>query len=114
MPLLVADLKLNDRVLLNCPKSQIATHRQAVFQGVFESLPEAMAESLRRGSIGIEYLPCSATPEFLNGRHWARFLMGTLGNTELIGAFAIQPDGTLKDETGRSIFIERRVFAGAG
>jgi hypothetical protein len=112
MPFKITDLTPGDRVILNCPKSRVATHRQAQFEGIFQSLEDAMRREAAEGRLA--YLAGSATAEFLNSRPWARFLMQSRSSVELIGAFAVQPDGTLKDEEGRSIFIERRVFVGVG
>jgi hypothetical protein len=112
MPLRITDLQPGDRVVLNCPKSRVSVKREAVFEGIFESLDQTISKERTGGRAA--YLAGSATAEFLGSRPWARFLMQSRSGVDLIGAFAIQDDGTLKDEEGRSIFIERRVFVGVG
>jgi hypothetical protein len=132
MPLKVTDLKPGDRVLLNCPKSRLMTKREAVFEGLYHSLQDAMAD----GPPGVLMIG-KATEEFLRSgaQGWAGFLFqvtrepvlhirhpdGTFdefpnltGEMSLRGAFVVEPDGSLREEEGRRIFIERRVVMGRG
>jgi hypothetical protein len=132
MPIDVRQLQPGERVVLNCPKARFEQKREALFEGIFRSIKEAAARSVAEGRIDL--LGGSTAAAFLNGgQPWARFLFqrvaggglrmrqpdGTRvtlpeGITELVGAFAVEADGTLRDETGRRIFIERRVLMGQG
>ncbi len=133
MPIAITDLTPGDRVVLNCPKARGGqTHREAQFEGIFTSIDEAM----RKTEIGM-LLMGPSTAEFLStGQAWARFLLQTVsgptrvleypgggavrglpdfaGSTVLTAAFRIEPDGSLREEEGRRIFIERRLRMGQG
>jgi len=132
MPVSVADLKPGDRVVLNCPKARGQAKREAVFQGIFRSVAEAMASEPSIDAM----IMLRQTEAFLSqGPAWARFLLQTtsgpvqileypgggaikgvpyFGPTALMAAFLIEPDGGLREEEGRRIFIERRVVMGQG
>jgi hypothetical protein len=103
MPLNIADLKVGDRVILNCPKSA-RPKRAAQFEGIYYSIQEAM------GNFDAVLLP-GGTAEFLSNAQlgWAAFLMQTQGGFSLRGAFRVEADGGLREEEGRRIFIERRI-----
>jgi len=134
MPLKVTDLKPGDRVLLNCPKSRVTAKREAVFEGIFASLSEAQE---RTGTVHIDLVDDTAFAFLSHGKTWARFLFQRVGpgecvnlrradgsitalglapgcSTDLVGAFLVEPDGSLREEEGRRIFIERRITAGQG
>lgn len=133
MPLHVNDLQPGDRVMLNCGASKVMAKREAQFEGIFQTIEEAMQReaSDRAGSI---LLP-GASAEFLAGGAFARFLFqrsndltvrfrrpdgsrvevsNPAGTMDLVGAFRIEPDGALREEQGRRITIERRVRMGQG
>ena len=133
MPVSVTDLKPGDRVVLNCPKARGQAKREAVFQGIFRSVAEAMASEPSIDAM----IMMPQTEAFLSqGTAWARFLLQTIsgpmqileypgggaikgmpshdGPTALMAAFLIEPDGGLREEEGRRIFIERRVVMGQG
>jgi hypothetical protein len=124
----VTDLQPGDRVILNCPTARAgATKREAQFECIFRSVGEAMDKN------GIDALLVGpSTLEFLSaGPAWAKFLLQTStgpaqileypgggpvaglppfsGETALSAAFLIEPDGGLREEEGRRIFIERRL-----
>jgi hypothetical protein len=105
----VTDLKPGDRVMLNCPKAA-KTHRQAIFQGIYRSVEEAMSAGNESALlVGAE------TEKFLReGGSWARFLLQTLDGVSLGAAFVVETDGSLREEMGRRIFIERRLTMGRG
>jgi hypothetical protein len=128
VPVKLADLRPGDRVILNCPKSKVATHRQAEFIGVFKTLGEALDKEP-----GTALLVDVGTLEFIKsgkGGLWAGFVFQTssdptvrirrgdgtydeflnpTGRMEMRGAYVVEADGSLREEEGRRIFIERRV-----
>jgi len=122
MPLRVEDLHPGDRVLLNCPKSRVQTKREAVFEGTYDSFEQA-------AMTGHAFTVWDAR-EHVPGRRWARFLLQTVeadvvhcggaefrtaaGVADLMIALAIEPDGSMRDDDGRGVFIERRMVAGKG
>jgi hypothetical protein len=108
MPLHINDLQLGDRVVLNCGASRVMAKREAQFEGIFQTIGEAMSRDSRDGIL----LP-GASAEFLAGGAFARFLFQA-GPTDLVGAFRIEPDGALREEEGRRITIEMRVRMGQG
>lgn len=111
MPLAITDLHAGDRVVLNCAQARVTQKREAIFEGVFASVNDAM----HRGGYTAIALPGGRpTEEFLNGGAWARFLMQSCEGVDLVGAFRIEPDGALREEEGRRITIERRVRMGQG
>lgn len=115
-------------MILNCPKSKVATHRQAEFIGVFKKLEEALDKEP-----GTALLVDVGTLEFIkSGKDgpWAGFIFQTssdpvvrirnpngsysefpnpAGKFDLRGAFVVEADGSLREEDGRRVFIERRV-----
>lgn len=103
MPLNITDLKVGDRVILNCPKAT-KPRREAQFEGIYHSIGDAIS------SLDALVLP-GATAEFLasGALGWAGFLLQTKGGVSLHAGFRIEPDGGLREEEGRRIFIERRV-----
>jgi hypothetical protein len=129
MPVLVTDLTPGDRVMLNCPKARgNQTKRVAQFDGIFGSLDEAMTAS---GGV-CALLTQRDTEAFIAaGGRFAKFLLQTAAEstpileypgggairglpelpagTQLIAAFVIEPDGSLRDEEGRRIYIEQRL-----
>jgi hypothetical protein len=110
MPLSVNDLQPGDRVVLNCPKARIMRKREAQFEGIFRSSVEASERGNRRA-----LLISKPTIEFLaSGGAWARFLMESKGLWDVVAAFVIEPDGSMREEEGRRIFIERRMRMGQG
>jgi hypothetical protein len=132
MPIRVTDLKPGDRVVLNCPKARRNSKREAQFEGIFESMDDAMNHGGKAPDV---LLMEHATEAFLAQKVWARFLLQTVsesgqvlrypggdamnlpkfaGITELSAAFLVEPDGSLREEEGRRVFIERRVFVGQG
>jgi hypothetical protein len=130
----VRDLQPGDRVVLNCPKALRNQKREAQFEGLFPSALEAMAA----GSPFSAQLIQRHTEAFTAAAGtWARFLLQTApagsdvlfttpggdalqmpptgGFTrQLYAAFIVEPDGALREEEGRRIFIERRVRMGHG
>ena len=126
MPLRITDLAPGDRVILNCPKSRVAQKREAQFEGIYHSLQDAMTgyDILLAGTSTAEFLESGGT------LGWAAFLFqvsaeplvrvrnpdgsptyipNPSGSMELRGAFVVEPDGSLREEEGRRIFIERRL-----
>ena len=106
MPIKVTDLEPGDRVLLNAPKSRTATHREAIFMGL---APSALA-LMKDASIFIAAGE-ALTVEFLDSsRCWAgfQFFIGDAG-TKFCCGFAVDPDGSLRDDSGMRVFIERRL-----
>jgi hypothetical protein len=103
MPIPVTDLQPGDRVVLNCPKSRVTAKRQAQFEGIYSSLADAMngATILIAGTGTADFLEQS-------GR-FAGFLFGRMDNRDLRMALAIDPDGSLRDEEGRKIYVEQRL-----
>ncbi len=126
MPLKVTDLKPGDRVMLNCPKSRLMAQREAEFEGIYPSIADAMNNT----GLGVIVMG-SGTQAFLNeGKLWAAFLFQTsrdpvvrLRHSDgsfneipnpvkylvLRGAFQVEPDGTLREEEGRRIYIAYRL-----
>ena len=111
MALHVNDLRPGDRVVLNCSASRVMAKREAQFEGIFQTIEEAMA----RGTYDAVLLP-GATAEFLSRGAFARFLLqrNAIGPMDLVGAFRIEPDGALREEEGRRITIEMRMRMGQG
>jgi hypothetical protein len=131
MPIPVTDLKPGDRVILNCPKARRQVKREAQFSGMFESFEAASA-------IDAVMIVREAAMRFISsgGPAWARFLLQTVsggnrileypgggviqglpevnGETLLLAVFAVEPDGSMREEFGRRIFIERRLAMGKG
>jgi hypothetical protein len=108
MPIKLTDLKPGDRVMLNCPKARTQPRREAIFEGIFESVAAAAADS-EIMAVG------ENTAAFLaSGNGWARSLLQTEGHFRLAIGFRIEPDGSLREEDGRRIFIERRLSMGQG
>jgi hypothetical protein len=101
----VHDLSPGDRVVLNCPKSRIMPKRQAEFRALARNLSELPDGDLvsRPGRLFLE-----------SAAEWAVFLLGEVEGARLLGLFAVDSDGGLREEEGRRIFIERRVFVGRG
>lgn len=132
MPLRVDELRVGDRVMLNCPKARTAQHREAIFQGVYRTIEEALSD--RSGYSALAMGPTTAA--FLqNSGAWAAFQLQRLdaplvdlvhpdqtrstfapapGGVNLCAAFQVEPDGGLREEQGRRVFIERRIVAGQG
>jgi|SRR5579863_151170 len=110
MPLTITDLKPGDRVVLNCPKARTAQHKEAQFEGVFRSFQEM----IKVGTADLTVIS-EPTVEYLQSeRLWARFRMFTGASWELLAGFAVNPDGSLRDDEGRRITIERRSRMQAG
>jgi hypothetical protein len=109
MPLSVNELQPGDRVVLNCPKARTMPKREAQFEGIFATLDEAQKSDLRAGM-----LIQQKSVTFLRGGAFARFLMGRMDGWDCIAAFVVEPDGSMREEEGRRIFIERRMRMGQG
>jgi hypothetical protein len=106
MSLKVTELKRGDRVVLNCPKGRIPK-RKADFLGIFRSLEEAI-----NATPGLILAVDATVADFLEKgeRGWAGFLLGVSPcGTELRGAFIVEPDGSMREQEGRSVFIEQRL-----
>jgi hypothetical protein len=133
MPLKVTELQPGDRVVLNCPKARGNQKREAQFKGIYHSIDDAMkADNCDVLAMG------PMTEKFLSsgGRRWAAFLLQTTtgpgqlmtypggdpvaglppfpGATRLTAAFVVEPDGGMREEQGRRVFIERRLVMGHG
>ncbi len=126
MPLKITDLQPGDRVILNCPKARVSRQREAQFEGLFRSVAEAMTK-IGDGAL----IMGPETAKFLEeGGLWAAFLLQTRtdpvvrlrhvdgshddipnlgGEIALRAAFVVEPDGSLREEEGRRVFIERRL-----
>lgn len=128
MAISVVDLKPGDRVVLNCPKARgPQTKRVAEFGGIYASLEEAMLAHDYSALLTLEH-----TAAFIAaGGKFAKFLLQTASGqsrileypgggpvrgfpevpagTGLILALRIEPDGGLREEEGRRIFIEQRL-----
>jgi hypothetical protein len=109
MPLNVQDLKSGDRVMLNCPTGRIPK-REAIFEGIFKSLEEAAQPDKYHQVITM----CVPSEELLRTGAFARFLLGRGVDWELVAAFRVEPDGGLREDEGRRVFIERRLPMGVG
>lgn len=112
MSLRVDDLAPGDRVILNCPSSRIMRKRDAIFEGVFENMSDQVGDRSAA-------LMSPATYKFLEGKRWARFMFSRHCNEgpldfDVMGAFAVDADGGLRDQTGVRLFIERRMRMGQG
>ena len=105
MPIAIHDLSPGDRVVLNCPKARVMQKREAQFEGVFRSFTEAAPASTH--SVTISEPSPSYVARGVSG--WARFLMGRVGRADIIGVFAVEPDGGLREDEGRRVFVERRL-----
>lgn len=131
----VRDLRPGERVVLNCPKAKGAQKREAQFEGIFERYADAMNDpwsSERSLLIQRHTVAFSRTQG-----PWSRFLLQTSergsdvvmrtpggdalhppgsadAETRLMAVFAVEPDGGLREEEGRRIFIERRVQVNYG
>ncbi len=111
MSLRIDDLAPGDRVILNCPSSRIMKKREAIFEGVFEDMADQVGDRSAA-------LMSPATYKFLEGKRWARFMFshseeGPL-NFDIMGAFAVDRDGGLRDQNGVRLFIERKMRMGQG
>jgi hypothetical protein len=115
MSLRIDELAPGDRVILNCPSSRIMKKRDAVFEGVFNTLEAAMDAGEQPLHVAHR-----RTFEFLKGERVARFLFRRGDTTEggiafdIMGAFAVDRDGGLHDENGVRLFIERKMRMGQG
>jgi hypothetical protein len=129
MPVPVTDLKPGDRVLLNCPKARGQAKREAQFKGIYKSITDTLSEydatAILRGP-GTDAL-------FESGQAVAGFILQTGdpatflypsgealhaphagGTSDLTLVLRIEPDGSLREETGMRVFIERRMRMGQG
>lgn len=109
MPVSIDSLAPGDRVVLNCPAARVDKKRPAEFEGVF-----AHAEDCgRRPGRGLTIVD-DTTREYVRkaekrGERFARFLMETRGEVEICAVFVVEPDGALRDDEDRRIWIERRL-----
>jgi NADPH:quinone reductase-like Zn-dependent oxidoreductase len=115
LPIHVNDLKPGDRVVLNCPKSQRDSKREAIFKGVYASHAAAIAELAFTHPGGMKiYTPPSILTQRLPV---AAFLLQSADRAGMVlvwGAFTVQPDGSLREDQGLRVFIEQRVRMGQG
>ena len=141
MSISVLDLKPGDRVILNCPKARMQTHREAQFEGIFLTMKDAIADRTKTGVVNILEQRAPETEAFhanAEGRRFARFLLQSTSDpnavlrtaggdvlrlppdhvpgalVELVCAFHVEADGCLREGEGRRIFVERRVRMGHG
>jgi hypothetical protein len=128
MPLHVADLTAGDRVVLNCPKSRGLAKREAQFKGVFKTLHEALREydgalvlagSEREALLNLDgavaaFVLQTGDPATFKYPSGETLEVPFAGTSELTLTLRIKPDGSLHDETGMRVFIERRMRMGQG
>jgi hypothetical protein len=121
MPVNVRDLKPGDRVMLNCPKARYKARREAEFQKIYT--PAELREKTRgdRGLLVVGNLdPHSEYAVFLLtvavGEGYAlvdgnsRLHIPNPPGAVLRHSCAMRiTDGTLKDDEGRTVFIEQRL-----
>jgi hypothetical protein len=104
MPILVAELAIGDRVILNCPRTKIPM-RHAQFEGLYKSTFQMIEAAVRPDRLAI--FDGKIPPD--EGQQWAAFLFWSSENQEMRGAFAVGSDGRLRDEDGRKIYIVQRL-----
>ena len=113
MSLRVDELAPGDRVILNCPSSALMRKREAQFEGVYATLAEAIDDAEH-----LAHFMKASTRAFLEGQRIARFLFrrGAEGGIafDIMGVFAVDNDGGLRDQTGKRLFIERKMRMGQG
>jgi hypothetical protein len=119
-PLTIDQLSEGDRVLLNCPKSPVGK-REALFLRITTWGEERPRHQIDVSPVPGNYAPSQKLAVFQLQVGHGRVVTARAGVQVdgdslkiLTGGFAIQQDGTLKDDEGRAVFIERRVFAGQG
>jgi hypothetical protein len=80
--------------------------RVAEFEGCYGSVDDVMA---KHGEVAV--IVGSGTIEFLKSGDglWAGFLFGSSEWGDFRAAFKVEPDGSLRDEEGRRIYVERRL-----
>ena len=121
MPVNVRDLKPGDRVMLNCPKARYKARREAEFQKIYT--PAELRE-LTDGDGGLlvighldfnsEYAVFLLTVAVGEGYALvdgnSRMAIPNPPGTVLRHMCAMRiTDGTLKDDEGRTVFIEQRL-----
>jgi hypothetical protein len=123
MPVRIEDLRPGDRVILNCPKARRLPRREVEFCGVIT--PDEAIERINR-SVVRDFDDAAMDRQ----ARYAEFLFGFAGPDQAVAfvqrdgrrhlippgrptrhccALRIADDGTLKDDEGRTVFIERRV-----
>jgi hypothetical protein len=111
--------------MLNCPKSRMQAKREAEFRGCFGSLAEASDDALIITDAKTSGFPTE-------GKLWAAFLLQTAPaydgkvrirhadgtadeiptlscEVELRAAFVVDADGSMHDDEGRRLYVERRL-----
>jgi hypothetical protein len=103
MPIKVTELQAGDRVVLNCPKSRVTVKRNAEFEACYRTVDEMVEKHDAT-------LITKATVEFLkSGGLWASFLFSSNDAIDLRCGFRVEPDGTMRDDEGRLVYVERRL-----
>ena len=110
MPISIHQLQPGDRVILNCPKARLMPKREAVFEGIFHSLADAVS----RETVDAVAIHTDAARFLDAGIPWARFLVRRDPASEIVVGLQIDADGNLREQQGMQVYIERRLVAERG
>lgn len=92
----VNQLNPGDRVVINSPRQGVAKRAMVEFDGIFATAYEAIAHVMAHSAlVGVD------TTGDLNGP-FANFRF----NTGLCAAFRVEPDGSMRDDMGRAVYVE--------